>query len=129
PLISATLGIEVYQSVPGARASVYEGMTTGRPARYSLPCGSRAAGPGAGGAGGPAPALLPGCRAERLHVQECQHKQPGCGAERLQNTPECRAERLHVQECQHKQPGCGAERLRNEPGCRAERLRNEPGCR
>src|SRR5690606_36715998 len=61
--------IAAHQCAPGARASVYVGMTTGRPARYSLPCGSRAAGPGAGGAGGPASALLPGSRAERLREQ------------------------------------------------------------
>src|SRR5690606_2125460 len=29
PLITATLGVAAHQSVPGARVSVYEGMTTG----------------------------------------------------------------------------------------------------
>src|SRR5690606_32194034 len=62
-------GVVAHQSVPGERASVSVGMTTGRLARFAFSCGSRACGPGAGGVGGPAPALLPGCRAQRLQEQ------------------------------------------------------------
>jgi len=65
----------------------------------------------------PAPALLPGCRAERLH-KRLRHK-PGCRAERQRNTPGCRAERLHA-ECQHKQPG------RRAPPPRTCRLTGAP---